>query len=96
MEDDIIEHDDFLSDDTLSDDSFTISELGETSPNSIAIDISNGSPINKDDFLLVHYNINSITAEGRLDELTNVVTTLNSTFSSEKFLKTNFGLQVNQ
>ena len=33
-------------------------------------DISNGSPINTDNFIIVHYNINSILVPGKLDQLT--------------------------
>ena len=77
MVDNDIEHGDFLCDDSLSniDDSFCESETDDF-PKSIAIDISNGSPINIDDFKIVHYNINSITAEGRLEELNSVAQSL--------------------
>ena len=74
MEDDDVEHD-FLCDDSLSDISICDSEPDET-PKSVYIDISNGSTINEDDFKVVHYNINSITAEGRLEELNVVTSTL--------------------
>ena len=40
-------------------------------------DLSNGSPINNDNFNIVHYNINSITADGRLDQLSDICSTLN-------------------
>ena len=33
-------------------------------------DISNGSPIDTENFIIVHYNINSILAMGKLDQLT--------------------------
>ena len=74
MEDDDA-FDDFLSDDTLSEISFSGSEP-DNSPQSVNIDISNGSPFNNDDFIVLHYNINSITAEGRLEELAIVTSTL--------------------
>ena len=48
-----------------------MSELDDM-PQSISIDFSNGCPINGEDFLIVHFNINCITAEDRLEELTNV------------------------
>ena len=74
MEDDDT-FDEFLCDDSLSDISFCESEP-DNLPQSVNIDISNGSPFNEDDFLVLHYNINSITAEGRLEELTLVTSTL--------------------
>ena len=39
-------------------------------PQSINVNFSNGSPLNDGDFTIVHFNINSITAEGRLEQLT--------------------------
>ena len=44
---------------------------------SVNFDLSNGSPIDANNFNVVHFNINSITAEGRLDELTDVCRILN-------------------
>ena len=44
-------------------------EIDDNMPFSVNIDFSNGSPLN---FLTVHYNINCITADGRLDELSDV------------------------
>ena len=75
MIEDNFSDDDFLLDDSLSDVSFTISEPDDN-PTSVNIDISNGSTINKDDFTVTHYNINSITAEGRLEELSTVTSAL--------------------
>ena len=75
MEDDDSEYD-FLCDDSLSDVSVCLSEPDEN-PQSIYLDISNGSTINRDDFTITHYNINSITAEGRLEEVTIVASALN-------------------
>ena len=43
---------------------------------SINIDISNGSPIDVNNFKVVHYNINSILATDRLEELTDICKTL--------------------
>ena len=40
-------------------------------------DLSNGSPIDVNNFNIVHYNINSITAEGRIDQLSDICKTLN-------------------
>ena len=39
--------------------------------------MSNGSPINTNNFNIVHYNINSITAEGRIEQLSNICNILN-------------------
>ena len=49
----------------------------DNAPLSVQYDLSNGSPIDREMFTVVHYNINSITAEGRLDRLTEVCNTLN-------------------
>ena len=51
--------------------SFTVSEPDEQ-PQSISLDIGNGSPLNPKDFVGVHFNINSITALGRLDQLNHI------------------------
>ena len=59
------EHD--ILDESVSDCSF-LSEP-DTNPQSINIDISNGSPISADDFIVVHFNIDSILAEGRKEQL---------------------------
>ena len=47
------------------------SELDDQ-PQSNIFDFSNGSPINIQNLTFVHYNVDSILAEGRLDELTHV------------------------
>ena len=39
---------------------------------SLKIDISNGPPIDIENFNIVHYNINSVLAPGRIEELTDV------------------------
>ena len=44
---------------------------------SVNFDLSNGSPIDATNFNLVHYNINSVTAEGRLEELSTVCRLMN-------------------
>ena len=44
---------------------------------SLKIDISNGSPINTENFNIVHYNINSILATDRIEQLTEICKTLN-------------------
>ena len=48
----------------------------EENPQSVNIDISNGSPIDTKDLIVVHFNIDSITAEGRLEQLKTVCQTL--------------------
>ena len=64
--------DDF--DDSMSD--VSLLSVSENEPQSINIDFSNGSPLNDGDFTIVHYNINSITAEGRLEQLNQVFQSL--------------------
>ena len=44
---------------------------------SVNFDLSNGSPIDVNNFNIVHYNINSITAEDRLEQLSDICKTLN-------------------
>ena len=44
----------------------------DTEFQSLNIDISNGPPINIDNFKIVHYNINSLLAPDRLDQLTDI------------------------
>ena len=53
-----------------------MSDIDNDLPQSISIDLSNGSPLKTEDFLIVHYNINSIRADDRLDELCNVCSVL--------------------
>ena len=64
-----------IIDESLSDCSL-LSE-SENSPQSINIDISNGSPIDTGDLIVVHFNIDSITAEGRLEQLKVICQTMN-------------------
>ena len=63
-------------DSVVSDISY-ISDLDDYEYQSINYDLSNGSPIDVNNFNIVHYNINSITAQGRLDQLSDICTTLN-------------------
>ena len=60
-------------DSICSDDSFT-SDLDDM-PQSVRLNIDNGSPLNDRDFLCIHFNINSLRAEGRLDILTDICRT---------------------
>ena len=64
--------------DLLSDETLDISFMSESEdePQSVNIDLSNGSPLNDKDFTVLHFNINSITAEGRLEELSIVCDTI--------------------
>ena len=55
--------------------SFCMSEPDDQ-PQSINVDLSNGSPLGKDILVVAHWNINSIWAEGRLGELTENVNAL--------------------
>ena len=72
----------FLADDDLSDVSSDCSETSCVSDfdyecKSCNYDISNGSPIDTENFIIVHYNINSILASGKLDQLTDNCRILN-------------------
>ena len=71
-----------MNDDSVSDLTSIMSEMSTFSDfddeiQSIHFDLSNGSPINVNNFNIVHYNINSITAENRLDQLSDICRTLN-------------------
>ena len=44
----------------------------DDAPQSVMLDFSNGSPLSDNNFKTVHYNIDSILAEDRLDQLSNV------------------------
>ena len=39
---------------------------------SVILNLDNGSPLNDDDFLCIHFNINSIRAQGRLGEVSQI------------------------
>ena len=43
---------------------------------SLNIDLSNGPPINVDNFKIIHFNINSILATDRIEQLTDICRTL--------------------
>ena len=71
-----------MDDESLSDVSSNISDMSylsdlEDEYQSVNFDLSNGSPININNFNIVHYNINSITADNRLDQLSDICNTLN-------------------
>ena len=63
--------DNLIFDESFDDLSFTFSEPDDQ-PESIKLDISEGSPLNDHDFTGAHFNINSIKAPGRLEELNNI------------------------
>ena len=71
-------NDDSFSDvcSNLSDTSY-LSDIDIDDCQSINFDLSNGSPINVNNFNIVHFNINSITAENRLNQLSDICQTLN-------------------
>ena len=64
--------------DALSDVSDTgyMSDL-ENDTQSLIIDLTNGSPIRQNNITFIHYNVDSILADGRIDELTVVCQTVN-------------------
>ena len=69
-------------DDHQSDVCSNISDLSylsdlEDECRSFNFDLSNCSPINLNNLNIVHYNINSITAENRLEQLSDICQTLN-------------------
>ena len=71
-----------MDDESLSDVSSNVSDMSYLSDldnecQSINFDLSNGSPINVNNFNIVHYNINSITADNRLEQLSDICNTLN-------------------
>ena len=71
-----------LNDEVQSDVCSNISDLSylselEDECQSYNFDLSNGSPISLQNFNIAHYNINSITAENRLDQLSEICQTLN-------------------
>ena len=59
----------------MSDTSY-ISDFDDT-PNSIQYDLTYGSPIDSKKFIILHFNINSVLKDGRLDELQDVCRVLN-------------------
>ena len=71
-----------LADESLSDCSSVCSESSHISDfddncKSLNFDLSNGSPIDIENFNIVHYNINSILAPGRLEQLSDNCRLLN-------------------
>ena len=60
------------------DDSFddSFSSNGFDEPNSVNLNLENGSPLGENNFICLHFNINSITAEGRLEQLSSICKTL--------------------
>ena len=46
-------------------------------PRAIQYDLNNGCPLDKDKFKVIHYNIDSLTANGRMETLTDVCKILN-------------------
>ena len=66
-----------MNDDSLSDISSVCSDHSYLSDldlecQSINYNLCNGSPIDINNFNIVHFNINSITADGRLDQLSDI------------------------
>ena len=71
-----------MNDDSFSDVTSNISDISYLSDldddcQSFNFDLSNGSPIDITNFNIVHYNINSITADNRLEQLSDICNTLN-------------------
>ena len=71
-----------MNDECFSDVSSVCSDLSNISDldieyQSINFDLSNGSPIDVDNFNIVHFNINSILADSRLDQLSDICKILN-------------------
>ena len=71
-----------MNDESFSDLSSNLSDMSYLSdfvdePQSFNFDLSNGSPIDICNFNIVHYNINSITADDRLDQLADICRILN-------------------
>ena len=58
-----------------SDSSYT-SDL-DNAPNTVQYDLSNGAPFDTTNFSILHFNINSVLKDGRLDELQTLCRTLN-------------------
>ena len=71
-----------MNDAAFSDISSNVSDLSYISDfdndiQSYNYDLSNGSPIDINNFNIVHFNINSITAIDRLDQLSDICSILN-------------------
>ena len=59
---------DYCDDQDNLDLSFCLSEPDDQ-PQSVNVNLCNGSPLNSNDLIVAHWNVNSILKEGRLDEL---------------------------
>ena len=71
-----------MNDDSFSDVSSVCSDLGylsdlELDCQSVNFNLCNGSPIDVNDFNIAHFNINSITADDRLEQLSDICKVLN-------------------
>ena len=71
-----------MNDIAFSDVSSNVSDLSYTSDldfdiQSYNYDLSNGSPVDINNFNIVHFNINSITADDRLEQLSDICSILN-------------------
>ena len=66
---------DYCDDQSDLDLSFCLSEPDDQ-PQSVNVNLSNGSPLNSHDFIVAHWNVNSVLKEGRLDELFQNIQTL--------------------
>ena len=75
-DDTLDEHDLFLNNSVEDANTSFLSELDD-SPSSLNIDFANGSPLVKDNFHVAHYNINSITADDKLEQLQEAAKALN-------------------
>ena len=82
-----------MNDESLSDVTSNISDMSYLSEldddcQSYNFDISNGSPIDVTNFNIVHYNINSITADNRLEQLSDICKILNlAVLQSQNWMK---------
>ena len=78
LNDDVVGIDDFIDDgvdhDYDSDDDFF--DDSTTQVKSIKLDLSNGSPIDGNNTIFVHFNINSILSDNKIEQLTDVTSTL--------------------
>ena len=52
------------------------SDIADNEPQSINIDLSDGSPLSDTDLTILHFNVNSILADGRIDRLTDICQTV--------------------
>ena len=80
--------DSFVMEDSFGEISFAFSEPDDQ-PQSVNVDISNGSVLNSADFSGAHFNINSIRAPGRLEALNDYakVLSLNFIVITESWMK---------